>query len=259
MVVRQTLSRQFLHLTIHKPAKLCYTQYTGLLNRIGEKMVNIGNDWDEILVGEFEKEYYKELRSFLISEYKSGVIYPDMHDIFNALKNTAYRGVKAVILGQDPYHEPHQAHGLCFSVQKGVAKPPSLINIFKELESDLGIKAPDHGCLSDWAKRGVLLLNTVLTVRRGQANSHQGKGWEIFTDRVIKLLNEREKPMVFILWGANAKAKTSLLTNPSHLIITGAHPSPLSAHNGFFGGKYFSRANDFLALNGEEQVDWKIE
>jgi uracil-DNA glycosylase len=222
-------------------------------------MVNIGNSWDEILQGEFDKEYYKELRSFLISEYRSRVIYPDMYDIFNALKHTAYEDVKVVILGQDPYHEPGQAHGLCFSVMEGVTKPPSLINIFKELEADLGIKPPDHGCLTDWAAGGVMLLNAVLTVRRGQANSHKGKGWEIFTDRVITLLNGREKPMVFILWGAQAKAKSILITNPSHLIIKGAHPSPLSAHNGFWGGKYFSRANNFLALNGEKPINWEIE
>ena len=222
-------------------------------------MVKLDNDWDDILLGEFEKEYYKELRSFLISEYKSKVIYPDMYDIFNALKYTPYSEVKAVILGQDPYHEPGQAHGLCFSVKQGVPKPPSLVNIFKELESDTGIKPPNHGFLSEWAKQGVLLLNTVLTVRRGQANSHKGKGWEIFTDRVIQLLNERDKPIVFILWGANAKAKSALLTNPSHKIITGAHPSPLSAHNGFWGGKYFSKANEFLTLNGQNPIDWEIQ
>ena len=222
-------------------------------------MVNIGNDWDEVLKGEFEKEYYGELRKFLISEYKSKAVYPDMYDIFNALKYTAYADVKAVILGQDQYHEPGQAHGLCFSVKKGVAKPPSLVNIFKELETDLGIKPPVHGDLSSWAGRGVLLLNAVLTVRRGDANSHKGKGWEIFTGRVIELLNAREKPMVFILWGANAKAKSALVTNPAHMILTGAHPSPLSAHNGFWGGKYFSRANEFLTSNGEAPVDWNIE
>jgi len=221
-------------------------------------MVKIENSWDQALEGEFDKNYYKELRQFLIGEYKNKVVYPDMYDIFNALKYTAYDHVKAVILGQDPYHEPGQAHGLCFSVQKGVEKPPSLVNIYKELESDLGIGAPDHGCLLDWAKQGVLLLNAVLTVRRGEANSHKGKGWEIFTDRVIQLLNEREKPLVFILWGANAKAKKVLLTNPRHLIITGAHPSPLSAHNGFWGGKYFSRANEFLAMNDEKEIDWKV-
>lgn len=221
-------------------------------------MVNIGNDWDTILEEEFEKEYYKELRKFLVQEYKTQIIYPSMYDIFNGLKFTAYNGVKAVILGQDPYHEPNQAHGLCFSVQKGVRKPPSLVNIFKELKADLGIEPPDHGCLEDWARQGILLLNTVLTVRRGQANSHKGKGWEVFTDRVISLLNEREKPMVFILWGAHAKAKTALITNKNHLILTAAHPSPLSAHNGFWGCKHFSKANEFLSQYGEE-IQWRIE
>lgn len=220
-------------------------------------MVNIGNDWDEILEGEFEKEYYINLRSFLIKEYKTQAVYPSMHDIFNALKYTAYRDVKVVVLGQDPYHEPGQAHGLCFSVKKGVQKPPSLVNIFKELQSDLGIEPPSHGYLESWAKQGVLLLNTVLTVRQGQANSHKGKGWEIFTDQVIKHLNQREKPMVFLLWGANAKAKAELITNKNHLILTAAHPSPLSAFNGFFGCRHFSKANDFLSRFGEP-IDWKI-
>lgn len=221
-------------------------------------MVNIGNDWDALFEGEFEKEYYIELRKFLVSEYKSRVIYPDMHNIFNALKYTAYKDVKAVIIGQDPYHEPRQAHGLCFSVQKGVKKPPSLVNIFKELESDLGISQPSHGSLIEWAENGVLLLNAVLTVRQSQANSHKGKGWEKFTDRVIELLNERKEPMVFILWGANAKAKRELITNPAHLIITGAHPSPLSAYNGFFGGRYFSRTNAYLEEKGIEPINWGI-
>ncbi len=221
--------------------------------------VHIENDWDDILRGEFDKEYYLNLRRFLISEYRTREIYPSMYDIFNALKYTAYADVKAVIIGQDPYHEPGQAHGLCFSVKRGVQIPPSLVNIYKELESDLGIKPPDHGCLESWAKNGVLLLNAVLTVRRGAANSHRGKGWEIFTDRVIELLNEREKPIVFILWGANAKAKRALITNPSHLVLTGAHPSPLSAYNGFFGGKYFSAANRFLESRGIEPIDWRIE
>ena len=221
-------------------------------------MVNIGNDWDSVLAGEFEKDYYTELRKFLVSEYRTQTIYPDMYDIFNALKYTPYGKVKVVILGQDPYHELGQAHGLCFSVQKGVPKPPSLVNIFKELTADLGIEAPSHGCLTEWAEQGVLLLNTVLTVRRGQANSHKGKGWEIFTDRVIELLNERQEPMVFILWGANAKSKKELITNTNHMIITGAHPSPLSAHNGFFGGRYFSRTNAYLAEKGETPIDWSI-
>lgn len=221
-------------------------------------MVNIGNSWDKVLDGEFDKEYYQKLRQFLIGEYRSRRIYPDMYDIFNALKYTAYEDVKAVILGQDPYHQPGQAHGLCFSVQKGVQIPPSLVNIYKELESDLGIKPPNHGFLESWAKNGVLLLNTVLTVRDSQANSHRGKGWEIFTDRVIELLNKREKPMVFILWGNNAKAKEKLITNSAHLIIKGAHPSPLSAHYGFWGGKYFSRTNDFLISTGQQPIDWRI-
>lgn len=221
-------------------------------------MVHIGNSWDKILEGEFDKEYYLKLRQFLIGEYKSRVIYPDMYDIFNALKFTPYEKVKAVILGQDPYHQPGQAHGLCFSVQKGVPQPPSLVNIFKELADDLGITPPAHGNLESWANNGVLLLNTALTVRKNQANSHRGKGWEIFTDRVIELLNEREQPMVFILWGNNAKAKEKLVTNPNHCIIKGAHPSPLSAHYGFWGGKYFSRTNDFLVSTGQEPIDWRI-
>lgn len=222
-------------------------------------MVHIGNDWDSVLKGEFEKEYYKALRAFLIAEYKSQVIYPDMYDIFNALKNTAYEDVKAVILGQDPYHQPGQAHGLCFSVQKGVTPPPSLVNMYKELKGDLGITPPSHGCLLDWASQGVMLLNTVLTVRKGQAHSHKGKGWEIFTDRVIQLLSQREKPMVFILWGTPAKSKAALIQNPAHLILTGAHPSPLSAHNGFFGGQYFSKTNAFLLENGETPIQWEIQ
>lgn len=227
---------------------MCYNVY----------MVNLENSWDKVLEGEFDKEYYQKLRQFLISEYRSRAVYPDMYSIFNALKYTAYEDVKAVILGQDPYHQPGQAHGLCFSVQKGVQIPPSLVNIYKELESDLGIKPPSHGYLESWAKNGVLLLNTVLTVRDSQANSHKGKGWEIFTDRVIELLNEREKPMVFILWGNNAKTKEKLITNPNHLIIKSAHPSPLSAHYGFWGGKYFSRTNEFLVSTGQEPIDWRI-
>lgn len=221
-------------------------------------MVNIGNSWDEVLKGEFDKEYYLKLREFLKVEYGTRVIYPNMYHIFNALKFTAYEDVKAVILGQDPYHQPGQAHGLCFSVQKGVQIPPSLVNIYKELESDLGIKPASHGNLESWAQNGVLLLNTVLTVRQNQANSHKGKGWEIFTDRVIELLNQRQQPMVFILWGNNAKAKEKLITNPNHLIIKSAHPSPLSVHYGFWGGKYFSRTNEFLESTGQEPIDWRI-
>lgn len=223
-----------------------------------ESMMNIGNDWDQVLEGEFEKEYYQKLRQFLIQEYKTKVIYPNMYDLFNALKFTPYKEVKAVILGQDPYHQPGQAHGLCFSVQKGVQTPPSLVNIFQELKDDLGIDPPSHGCLESWAKNGVLLLNTVLTVRRSQPNSHRGKGWEIFTDRIIRLLNDREDPMVFILWGGNARAKQSLITNNRHLILTGAHPSPLGAHKGFWGGRYFSKTNAFLKRFGKEPINWQI-
>lgn len=224
-------------------------------------MVAIGNDWDDVLAGEFEKDYYQKLRQFLISEYRNGTVYPDMNDIFNALKYTPYSKVRAVILGQDPYHEPGQAHGMAFSVKPGVEQPPSLVNIFKELQEDLGIPRPpkDNGYLVPWAEQGVLLLNTVLTVRAHEANSHQNHGWEIFTDRVIGLLNEREQPMVFILWGGKAKAKEALITNNRHMVITGAHPSPLSAYNGFFGGSYFSRTNEFLSDNGEGEIDWEIK
>lgn len=222
-------------------------------------MVNFGNDWDIIMTGEFEKPYYLALREFLKKEYFSAEIYPHMNNIFNAMKHTAYSDVKAVIIGQDPYHEPNQAHGLCFSVQKGCPIPPSLQNIYKEIYSDLGIPPASHGELYKWADSGVLLLNNVLTVRRGQANSHRGKGWEIFTDDVIKKLNEREKPIVFLLWGANARSKKQIITNPSHLILEAAHPSPLSAHNGFFGCRHFSRCNSFLESNGIEPIDWRIE
>jgi len=221
-------------------------------------MVHIGNDWDEILAGEFEKEYYQRLRRFLAAEYRTKTIYPSMYDIFNALKFTAFRDVRAVILGQDPYHGEGQAHGLCFSVKYGISPPPSLVNIFKEIESDLKIPTPDHGCLESWAKNGVLLLNTVLTVRAGEANSHKGMGWEIFTDKVISVLNESDKPIVFLLWGANARSKMQLLTNKNHLVLTAAHPSPLSASNGFFGCRHFSRANAFLERNGAGQIDWAL-
>lgn len=222
-------------------------------------MVNIGNEWDDILKGEFEKEYYLNLREFLKKEYFTYHIFPNMYDIFNALKYTSYSDVKAVIIGQDPYHGQGQAHGLCFSVQKGVAVPPSLQNIYKEIYSDLGIPPANHGYLKKWADNGVLMMNAVLTVREGQANSHKGKGWEIFTDRVIELLNEREKPIVFLLWGGNAKQKMRLITNPNHLILQAAHPSPLSAFNGFFGCRHFSKANEFLVNHGMEPIDWRIE
>lgn len=221
-------------------------------------MVNIGNDWDEVLKGEFEKEYYLKLREFLKQEYFTRKIFPDMYDIFNALKYTPYNNVKAVIIGQDPYHGEGQAHGLCFSVREGIEKPPSLKNIFKELHDDTGFTEPENGTLTKWAEDGVLLLNAVLTVREGQANSHQGKGWEIFTDTVISHLNKREKPMVFILWGRNARNKKTLITNPAHKILEAAHPSPLSAYNGFFGCRHFSEANKFLKANGIEEINWQI-
>lgn len=216
------------------------------------------NDWKELLMPELEKPYYKELRQFLIHEYRTTTVYPDMYSIFNAMHYTAYKDVKAVILGQDPYHEPGQAHGLSFSVQEGIEPPPSLINIFKELETDLGCHVPDNGCLIPWAKQGVLLLNTVLTVRAHQANSHQGRGWEQFTDHIIELLNDHEKPIVFILWGSPARRKRSMITNERHLIIESPHPSPLSAYRGFFGSRPFSRCNNFLKANGETPIDWQL-
>ena len=222
-------------------------------------MVNFNNDWDEILDGEFNKEYYLNLRQFLISEYKSQRIFPGMYDIFNAMKLTSYDNVKCVIIGQDPYHGEGQAHGLSFSVRKGVAPPPSLVNIFKEIRDDLGIdNMGKHGELTKWAENGVLLLNSVLTVRANQPRSHRGQGWEIFTTEVIRLLNTREKPMVFMLWGADAKAKKQFITNPNHLVLTAAHPSPLPAYNGFFGCKHFSKANEFLKLHNIDEIDWSI-
>ncbi len=224
-------------------------------------MVHIGNDWDDMLRGEFDQPYYQELRQFLIREYRQGPVYPDMYHIFSALQETPFSQVRAVILGQDPYHEPGQAHGMAFSVLPGVARPPSLVNIFKELEDDLGITPPEdgNGCLIPWARSGVLLLNTVLTVRAHQANSHRGKGWEILTDRIIRLLNARSKPMVFILWGGNARRKRDLITSPAHLVLEGSHPSPLSAYRGFFGGRYFSKTNDFLLAHGEPPIDWDLK
>lgn len=216
------------------------------------------NDWEPLLEPEFHKDYYLKLREFLKDEYTTKTIYPDMYDLFNALKYTPYEKVKVVILGQDPYHEPGQAHGLSFSVKPGVPQPPSLQNIFKELHDDLGCAIPRHGCLIEWARQGVLLLNTVLSVRRGAANSHKGKGWEQFTDAVIRDLNARETPIVFILWGRNAQAKEVLITNPQHFIIKSSHPSPFSAHYGFFGSHPFSRANHDLESAGETPINWQI-
>lgn len=221
-------------------------------------MVKIGNDWDDVLAGEFEQPYYQILRKFLAYEYKTRTIYPDMYDIFNALKFTPFKDVKVVILGQDPYHGVGQAQGLCFSVTKGVTPPPSLVNIYQELHDDIGCTIPTHGELIKWTKEGVLLLNTVLTVRAKQANSHAGKGWEILTDEIIKKLNEREVPMVFLLWGKNAKAKSSLITNGNHLVLSCAHPSPYSADSGFFGCRHFSKTNTFLKEQGLSPIDWQI-
>ncbi len=221
-------------------------------------MVQFNNSWDILLKDEFEKPYYLNLRKFLAQEYKTQTIYPHMNDIFNALKYTDYQNVKVVILGQDPYHQPNQAHGLCFSVKKGVTPPPSLQNMYKEIHAEYSYPIPDHGELTYWAEQGVLMLNTVLTVRESQPNSHKGMGWEIFTDDIISLLNQRPEPMVFLLWGANARAKTKLITNPAHLVLTSAHPSPLSAYNGFFGNNHFKKANEFLKQNGMKEIDWQI-
>lgn len=222
-------------------------------------MMNIGNEWDALLADEIKKDYYLRLREFLKQEYSQRRIYPPMNDIFNALRCTSYSDVKAVILGQDPYHGAGQAHGMCFSVRKGTPPPPSLQNIFKELKADIGAEPPPHGELTAWAQQGVLLLNTVLTVREGQANSHRGMGWENFTDRIIELLNEREKPMVFLLWGGNARSKARLVTSPQHLVLQCAHPSPLSAYNGFFGCRHFSKTNEFLEQNGIQPINWKLD
>ena len=222
-------------------------------------MVNLGNDWDGILADEFTKPYYLALRQFLVQEYRSGQVFPNMYDIFNALKYTPYRDVRVVILGQDPYHGVGQAHGLCFSVKKGVEPPPSLKNIFTELHADVGVPIPPHGELTAWANRGVLLLNTVLTVRAHQPNSHKGKGWETFTDRVITELDKKDTPVVFLLWGANARKKAQIIQNPIHVKLTCPHPSPLSAYDGFFGCRHFSAANEVLTRSGQQPVDWRIE
>lgn len=227
---------------------------------LGDVMSEIlKNDWKIYLESEFQKDYYVKLKKFLTDEYNSNVIYPNMYDLFNALHFTPFSKVKVVILGQDPYHGPNQAHGLSFSVNPGVKAPPSLLNMYKELKSDLDCYIPNNGYLKKWADQGVLLLNTVLTVRAAEANSHKNKGWEEFTTKIIQLLNEKETPIVFILWGNNAISKSSLITNSKHLIIQSVHPSPLSASRGFFGSKPFSKANNFLVSTNQTPIDWQIE
>ena len=221
-------------------------------------MAILKNDWANYLEAEFQKEYYLKLRQFLIAEYRTRTVYPDMYDIYNALHYTPYANTKVVILGQDPYHGPGQAHGLSFSVKPGVPPPPSLQNIFKELHDDLGCRIPDHGHLAKWAEQGVLLLNAVLTVRAGEPNAHRNMGWEIFTDRVMEVLNQKEEPVVFLLWGSHAQQKARLITNPRHMLIRSPHPSPLSAHRGFFGSRPFSRANEALRRSGQKEIDWQL-
>lgn len=223
-------------------------------------MANIlKNDWNDLLQDEFNKDYYKKIHNFLVNQYSTKTIYPDKYDIFNALHFTPYKDVKVVILGQDPYHGPNQAHGLSFSVKPGNRIPPSLVNIYKELNHDLGCYIPNNGYLKKWADQGVLLLNTTLTVEARKANSHQRIGWSIFTDKIISLLNERKDPIVFILWGNNAIKKKYLITNPIHYIIQSVHPSPLSASRGFFGSKPFSKTNNFLKSVDKSPIDWQIE
>ena len=218
----------------------------------------ITGDWADALSGEFQKPYYQALYRFIREEYATQVIYPPSGDIFNALHLTPLKQVKVLILGQDPYHEPGQAHGLCFSVKKGVPLPPSLVNIYQELKDDLGIDTPQHGCLEDWARQGVLLLNTLLTVRAHRAFSHKDKGWETFTDAIIRTVNDQPQPIVCMLWGKPAQEKAKYLTNPAHLVLKAPHPSPLSAYRGFFGCRHFSKCNRFLESKGVSPVDWHI-
>ncbi|MCR4695170.1 MAG: uracil-DNA glycosylase [Pseudobutyrivibrio sp.] len=222
-------------------------------------MSAISNDWLEPLSPEFKKPYYKDLYESVKREYSQGPVYPPADDIFNAFDFTPLSQVKVVIIGQDPYHEPGQAHGLCFSVKPGVKTPPSLVNIYKELQDDLGLKIPNNGYLEKWARQGVLMLNNVLTVRAHEANSHKNLGWEQFTDAVIDILNKQDRPIVFLLWGSPAAKKCVKLNNSNHLILKAAHPSPLSAYRGFFGCKHFSKTNEFLASKGLSPIDWQIE
>ncbi|MDR3259168.1 MAG: uracil-DNA glycosylase [Fusobacteriaceae bacterium] len=222
-------------------------------------MVRLYNDWDGILKSEFEKDYYKKIRKFLISEYKFYTVYPDKNYIFTALKYTSYKDCKILLLGQDPYHGPNQAHGLAFSVNIGIKTPPSLQNIYKELQDEYGYKIPNNGYLTPWSKQGVLLLNTSLTVREGIPNSHSDIGWEIFTDNIIKLLNDREDPVIFILWGANARKKTEFINKNKHHVLEAAHPSPFSANRGFFGCGHFKAANEILKSIGKSEINWEIK
>lgn len=221
-------------------------------------MKPLGGGWDELLGGLFKDERYLKIREFLKNEYTTHIVYPDMYDLYNCFRYTPVSGLKAVILGQDPYHEPNQAHGLCFSVRRGVPLPPSLQNIYKEMESDLGIKQPNCGELTKWAQQGVLLLNTTLTVREHLANSHSKCGWAWFTDSVIKLISDNTENVVFILWGGNARSKTPLIDGKKHLILQCAHPSPLSAYNGFFGCRHFSKTNEYLTSHGKQPIDWDL-
>lgn len=222
-------------------------------------MPALEGDWYQALKGEFKKDYYRTLFETVRTEYQTRQIFPPADDVFNAFHLTPLENVKVVILGQDPYHGENQAHGLCFSVKPGVDIPPSLVNIYKELQDDLGCRIPSHGYLTKWARQGVLMLNTVLTVRAHQANSHRGIGWEEFTDAAIRVLNEQDRPMVFILWGRPAQMKKSMLNNPKHLILEAPHPSPLSSYRGFFGSKPFSKTNHFLVAHGIEPIDWQID
>lgn len=220
--------------------------------------INIDNDWKEIIGAERQQEYFRKLEGTVDAEYEQHTVYPAKEDIFNAFRRTPLSQVKAVILGQDPYCRPGQAHGLSFSVRPGIAKPKSLNNIFKELQSDLGIPVPESGCLDGWAKQGVLLLNTVLTVRSGERNSHAGIGWEIFTDHIITILNSQDHPIVFLLWGNPAKDKADMITNPHHLVLEASHPSPLSARRGFLGCRHFSKTNEYLRKNNINPIDWSL-
>ena len=222
-----------------------------------EKLGSLSDSWQQVLGNQFELPYLKDLRTFLMQEKQAGkVIYPPSTDMFNALNHTPFEKVKVVILGQDPYHGPHQAHGFCFSVQPGVSVPPSLKNIYKELSSDLGMNIPNHGFLSTWADQGVLLLNAVLSVEQAKAGAHQGKGWEIFTDRIIQVLNEQRAGIVFLLWGSYAQKKGQFIDRSKHCVITAPHPSPLSAYRGFFGSKVFSKTNDYLQASGQIEIKW---